>query len=236
MACTYKRCHVDFNETKATYRRQIEETIAFAGQDLDFYTRVKAHCLRDLVGDALPGVDAPKLLDIGCGHGYVHAELRAAGFRITGVEVAEEVLPLAREANPDIDYRGYDGQRLPFDDATFDVATAICVMHHVPPLQWEAFAREMRRVLKPGGMAVVFEHNPWNPATRYVVASNDIDADAVLLSAPTLRGLLRGAGLSGVISKSILFTPFDRPIFRRLDRQLGWLPLGAQYYALGRAL
>jgi SAM-dependent methyltransferase len=227
---------VDFNETKESYRGQIEQTIAFAGQGLDFYTRVKAQYLRDLVAAVLPDVAQPRLLDIGCGHGYIHPDLIAAGFSITGVEVAEEVLPLARQANPDVEYQTYDGQRLPFPDASFDVATAICVMHHVPPSQWPAFAQEMRRVLKPGGIAVVFEHNPWNPATRYVVASNEIDADAVLLSAPKLRGLLRGAGLSQVASKGILFTPFAAPFFRRLDKSLGWLPLGAQYYATGRAL
>lgn len=227
---------MDFNQTKESYRGQIEQTIAFAGQGLDFYTRVKAHYLRDVAAAALPHVKEPHLLDIGCGHGYIHPELRAAGFRITGVEVAQEVLPLAREANPGVEYRGYDGHHLPFEDHSFDVATAICVMHHVPPPQWPAFASEMRRILKPGGLAIVFEHNPWNPATRYVVASNEIDADAVLLSAPRLRSLLSDAGLTHVSSKSILFTPFAGRFFRELDKRLGWLPLGAQYYAMGRVL
>jgi SAM-dependent methyltransferase len=226
---------VDFNDTKESYRGQIERTIAFGGQGLDFYTRVKAEYLRDLVAELLPAVHSPDLLDIGCGHGYIHPDLRAAGFRITGVEVADQVLPFAREANPDVDYRSYDGHRLPFPDGTFHVATAICVMHHVPPAQWPAFTREMRRVLKPGGLAIVFEHNPWNPATRLVVASNDIDADAVLLPAPRLRGLMQEAGLAQVASRNILFTPFGSPLFRKLDKGLGWLPIGAQYYAVGRA-
>lgn len=227
---------MDFNESKETYKAQVERTIAFGGQGLDFYTRVKADYLRDLVAELLPDMGMPELLDIGCGHGFIHPELKAAGFRVTGVEVAEQVLPLARRANPEVDYQAYDGHRLPFPDGSFDVATAICVMHHVPPQQWQAFACEMRRVLRPGGLAVVFEHNPWNPATRYVVASNDIDADAVLLPAPRLRALLRAAGLSQVTSRSILFTPFASPLFRRLDRGLGWLPVGAQYYAMGRAI
>lgn len=226
---------MDFNETKETYRGQIERTIAFAGQGLDFYTRVKADYLGELAARLLPDVERPRLLDVGCGHGYIHPGLSAAGFRITGVEVAEEVLPLARQANPGVEYRGYDGHRLPFEDGAFDVATAICVMHHVPPPQWPAFASELRRVLRPGGLAIVFEHNPWNPATRYVVSHNEIDADAVLLPPPRLRDLLRGAGLADVSSRSILFTPFGSPVFRGIDRRLGWLPLGAQYYAMGRA-
>lgn len=227
---------MDFNKTRDTYRDQIENTISFAGQGLDFYTKVKADYLRDIVRGALPERAAPRLLDVGCGHGYIHPDLRKAGFEVVGVEVADEVLPLARQANPDVEYRSYDGHSLPFEDASFDVATAICVMHHVPPPQWQAFARELRRVLRPGGLAVVFEHNPWNPATRYVVANSEIDADAVLLPAPKLRTLLHEAGLQQVTSKNILFTPFASPFFRGLDKALGWLPLGAQYYAMGRAL
>jgi len=226
---------MDFNETKATYRDQIESTIAFSGKGLDFYTRVKARYLREIVARQLPGCARPRLLDVGCGHGYIHPELIRHGYQVVGLEVADAVLPLAREANPDATYLAYDGQSLPFDDTSFDVVTAICVMHHISPQHWQRLVCEMRRVLRPDGVVAIFEHNPYNPATRYVVASNPIDADAVLLSSPTLKNLLKAAGFSRVAARSILFTPFEGPVFEALDRCLGWLPLGAQYYALGTA-
>jgi SAM-dependent methyltransferase len=225
---------MDFNETKETYRSTIEQTIAFAGKGLDFFTSVKADYLRRIVEAELPGTEKPRILDVGCGHGYIHPNLRCFGYEIVGVEVATDVLPLAREANPEVTYMGYDGTTLPFDDSSFDVVITICVMHHVPPEQWPSFSREMRRVLRPGGIAVVFEHNPLNPLTRYVVASNEIDDDAVLLPARMLRGILRDAGFSEVKTRSILFTPFASPVFRALDEKLGWCPFGAQYYAIGR--
>lgn len=227
---------MDFNETKQTYRDTIEQTIAFAGKDLDFFTRVKADYLRRIIEAGLPGHNRPRLLDVGCGHGYIHPDLRGFGYDVVGVEVATEVLPLARQANPDVTYLGYDGTTLPFDDNSFDVAMAICVMHHVPPEQWPNFSCEMQRVLRPGGVVAIFEHNPWNPLTRYVVANNEIDDDAVLLAAPRLRGLLKDAGFSEVRTRNILFTPFASPLFRAIDRKLGWCPLGAQYYALGKAV
>lgn len=226
---------MDFNETKETYRDTIEQTIAFAGKDLDFFTKVKADYLRKIVKAELPEIDKPRILDVGCGHGYIHSDLRSFGYQVVGVEVAEDVLPLAREANPDVTYLEYDGTTLPFEGNSFDVTLTICVMHHVPPEQWPDFSREMRRVLRPGGIAVIFEHNPFNPLTRYVVASNEIDDDAVLLSARTLRGLLRDAGFSSVKSRNILFTPFANPVFRAIDENLGRCPCGAQYYAIGKA-
>lgn len=225
---------MDFNETKETYRSTIEQTIAFAGKGLDFFTDVKADYLRKVVEAELPEVETPRVLDVGCGHGYIHRKLLSFGYNIVGVEIATDVLPFAREANPSITYLGYDGTTLPFDDNSFDVAVTICVMHHVPRKHWPNFSREMRRVLRPGGIAVIFEHNPLNPLTRYVVASNEIDDDAVLLSARKLRGILRHAGFSNVKSRNFLFTPFAGPIFRTLDEKLSWCPFGAQYYAVGR--
>jgi len=226
---------VDFNESKLTYRDAVERSVAFSGKGLEFFTRVKADCLIRIVREHLPGVSHPRLLDVGCGHGFIHPDLIGAGMEVSGVDVAGDVLPIARAHNPDVRYLEFDGSRLPFEAHSFDVVSAICVMHHVPPDHWPGFVAEMRRVLRPGGIAAVFEHNPWNPLTRYVVASNDIDADAVLLARTTLRRLLGGAGFSQVKARDILFTPFDRPLFRALDRALGWCPMGAQYYALGIA-
>ncbi len=224
---------MDFNESKSVYRERIEETLAFSGKGLDHFTRVKARYLRDIARQELPQLHHPRLLDVGCGHGYIHPDLSRYGFDIVGVEVATEVLPIARNANAEVNYLGFDGTTLPFADGSFDVVTAICVMHHVPPDQWLGLAKEMRRILRAGGIAAIFEHNPYNPATRYVVAHSEFDDDAVLLSPPTLSRLLRDAGFSRVKARSILFTPFEGRVFDVLDRYLGWLPLGAQHYAVG---
>jgi SAM-dependent methyltransferase len=224
---------MDFNQSKDNYRQTIERSIAFAGKGLDFFTEVKADYLRRIVARRLGGVTEPRILDIGCGHGLLHSYLRSFGLDIVGTEVATEVLSLARAANPKVAYVGYDGQTLPFSPNSFDLALAVCVMHHVPPAQWKDFLREMRRVLRPGGIAVIFEHNPLNPLTRYVVASNTIDADANLLSARMLRKLMRYAGFDGPQTRNIIFTPFAHPGFRWLDDHLGRIPFGAQYYAIG---
>lgn len=225
---------MDFNETKNSYRDQIEQSISFSGKGLDYFTEVKADYLKKIIAEELPSIHTPKLLDVGCGHGYIHPRLVEAGFRVSGVEVASEVLPYAERANPAVDYQSYDGHTLPFADHTFDVVLTICVMHHVPPQNWQGFVNEALRVLKPGGLFVVFEHNPYNPLTRYVVASNAIDDDAVLLPPRTTSNLLTKAGFTHIVSRSILFTPFSSRLFKWMDEKLGRLPLGAQYYLYGK--
>ena len=100
---------------------------------------------------------------------------------MTGIDVSERSVDYARRHNPGVRYDTYPGGRLPYDDNAFDVAFTSCVMHHVPVPQWGEFVGEMNRVIRPGGIAVVFEHNPWNPVTSRIVSTCPIDADAVLL-------------------------------------------------------
>lgn len=105
-------------------------------------------------------------------------------------------------------------------------------MHHVPPSQWNSFLMEMNRVLKKDGMAIIFEHNPYNPLTRYIVANNILDKGVVLLRKATLEKLMIESGFKTAKSRYFLFTPFALSIFRWIDKILWWCPLGAQYYTI----
>jgi SAM-dependent methyltransferase len=111
---------------------------------------------------------------------------------------------------------------------------AVNVVHHVPPQNWQNFLNEMYRVLKPGGIAAVFEHNPVNPLTRVAVARCEFDRDAVLLSHPEVISLFQSSGFEITEEKYIVFFPFKPKIFRRAEKILSWFPLGAQHYTAGK--
>jgi 2-polyprenyl-3-methyl-5-hydroxy-6-metoxy-1,4-benzoquinol methylase len=225
---------MDFNDYKNSYVKTIENSLQFSGKEHDFFIKIKAEFLQDIIKQNLPDVAEPYLLDIGCGHGLIHKHLKDASLNIVGVEMADEVLQLAKQSNPEVSYFNHDGKVLPFASQQFDVAITICVMHHVPHIEWLSFLQEMKRVVKPGGIAIIFEHNPYNPVTRYIVANNVMDKDAVLLSSLKLKKLMHVAGFGAVECRNILFTPFAHGIFRWLDKVLGRLPFGAQYYSIGR--
>jgi hypothetical protein len=106
-------------------------------------------------------------------------------------------------------------------------------MHHVRPPEWPGFLSEMRRVVRPGGIAVVIEHNPMNPLTRRIVNCCPLDKNAMLLWSGQLKAMLSNAGFQNVSVRFILFTPFDNAFFRSVDRALGSIPLGAQYMTVG---
>jgi hypothetical protein len=83
-------------------------------------------------------------------------------------------------------------------------------------------------------MVVVFEHNPINPLTQWIVRTCPIDENAVLLGSRKLRGLMAQSGLVDIESRYIIFTPLDGEGYRKFDRMIGWLPFGAQYYVSAR--
>lgn len=233
----------EFDQHKETYRSDIDKAVSFSGQSHDFFTRVKAEYLLDLLQGfgsdrGIPSPTAPPLevLDIGCGHGHIHPYLVQSSVRmnLSAIDVAATVVEEARLMNPSVDYQSYEGERLPYNDASFDAAYTIAVMHHVPPPYWPAFLQEMRRVVRPGGLIAVFEHNPINPLTQWIVRTCPIDDNAVLLGSRRLSKLVSQARFVDIESRYILFTPLDGPGYRAFDKMIGWLPLGAQYYVSAR--
>jgi SAM-dependent methyltransferase len=218
------------------YVAEVNQSIAFSGVEQDFFTRGKAQRLLDLLRRQRLDAASMRLVDIGCGVGLIHRHLQSKFSEMVGVDVAEGALDAARTSNPGVQYRPYDGVRLPFPDESFDVAMTICVMHHVPPPKWPAFVAEARRVLRPGGVFAVFEHNPWNPLTRLAVARCAFDFDAVLLSPPRLAKLLGEGGFQDVRREFLFFTPFSAAPIQSAEQHLRWCPAGAQYVAFGRKL
>ena len=83
------------------------------------------------------------------------------------------------------------------------------------------------------GKAFVFEHNPYNPVTRRIVNNCPYDADAVLLKPAELRGLFDSAGMKVHSKEYCLFIPPRFAALAGLEKYLGWLPLGGQYWVSG---
>jgi hypothetical protein len=87
--------------------------------------------------------------------------------------------------------------------------------------------------LRTDGRVLIFEHNPFNPVTRWVVNQCQFDRDAVLLKPKEAIAHLRAAGLRFVRRDYIVFFPRPLSLCRPLERYLLWCPLGAQYVITG---
>jgi SAM-dependent methyltransferase len=117
---------------------------------------------------------------------------------------------------------------LPSD--SFDLVTISAVLHHVPIAERNAVYGELHRVLRPDGRLVVFEHNPWNPVTSYVVANTPIDRGAILLPPREVATALTVGGWHGIRTSHLMFLPPRLgALATAADRMFGWLPIGGQY-------
>jgi ubiquinone/menaquinone biosynthesis C-methylase UbiE len=111
------------------------------------------------------------VLDVGCGTGGLAlAAKRQVGpsGSVYGIDASPEMLGWAdrkaKKAGLDIGFRQAAAQELPFPDARFDVVLSTIMLHHLPRKAREQCAREMRRVLKPGGRALAVDFGA--PAPR----------------------------------------------------------------------
>jgi len=98
-----------------------------------------------------------RVLEIGGGMGTDLAQFAKAGAIVTDVDLSAGHLELAREnfklRNLEGSFLQHDAESLPFDDASFDLVYSNGVIHHTP--NTDRVVREMYRVLKPGGRAIV---------------------------------------------------------------------------------
>jgi SAM-dependent methyltransferase len=94
----------------------------------------------------------PRILDVGCGTGANLLMLSEYG-EAEGVDISEDALAFCRERGLDKVRLGA-GEKLPYEDGTFDLVTALDVVEHMDDDL--AGLREMRRVLRPGGRVLLF--------------------------------------------------------------------------------
>lgn len=224
---------MDFDEYADVYTQEVERVVGFSGRDHEFFLSAKIRHILSLARARGHDLGRSVALDLGCGPGTMSGLLAPHVRLLCGTDIAFAGLVQARGRAPDARFSKYDGRRLPFSDRAFDLVTAVCVLHHVPELDWLPLLVEMARVVRPGGMAVVFEHNPWNPLTRRAVAHCAFDRDARLLRCGTTKRLMRQAGLEKIEHAYILFSPWQGRLWREIEAALGWLPMGAQYWVAG---
>jgi SAM-dependent methyltransferase len=222
---------MEFDRYASDYRRAVDTA---AGVSVEGLAGEKARLIVDVLSRNLGDAGSLRVLDLGCGIGLIDAELQDAVGMLCGADVSLESLRYARERARAGHFIHYDGSAPPFADGTFDAVFASCVLHHVPPAARPRFMDEMMRLLKPGGIALIIEHNALNPMTRLIVSRCAFDADAVLLTCREAAALLASCGARVGGRRYVGFVPVRHTLIERAERALAWLPAGAQYCVWGR--
>jgi SAM-dependent methyltransferase len=227
----------EFDAFAANYSGGMDNPVkALLGKSSDDFLQVKLDWLLRRSPAFVKAQAGYEVLDYGCGTASMLRLIADRGIRATlsGSDVSQAMLdegtarwPVRLGRVPNLKLQ--DSAATPFADAQFDLIIVSAVLHHVDLADRNAVYAELLRLLKPNGELVVFEHNPWNPVTRYVVTRSPIDENAILLPPPEVRSGLKRAGFVRVDTRFLMFLPPRLSFSSPVDELLGFLPLGAQY-------
>ena len=227
----------EFDKFADEYYAGVAQTTAFSGHDPEYFARYKIEALQRRWRKG--GWPPPKtILDFGAGIGASIPYLAEAWpeARLMGLDVSDKSLALARQRYGQVaEFLHYDGSDIPVADGSMDLIFSACVFHHIDPVEHVGILEGLRRKLAPGGKLAIFEHNPVNPVTQYIVASCVFDENAVLVAAGELARRHRKAGFRRIERQFIGFFPGALKSLRPLEPLLGAVPLGAQYFTLAHA-
>ena len=223
----------EFDAFADNYDEALQRGLRVSGEGKEFFADGRIRWLERRLRER--GHAAGGIMDFGCGTGTSTPRLLGlpGAARLIGTEVSARSLVVARREHPDPRARfELLGEYRPSGD--LDLAFCNGVFHHIPTAERAGALRYVWSSLRPGGLFALFENNPWNPGTRWIMSRIPFDRDAVTLSPPETRQRLQAAGFE-VLHTDVLFF-FPRPLawFRGLEPALASLPLGAQYLVLAR--
>lgn len=159
-----------------------------------------------------------RLLDIGCGEGFLVDAARRQGAWSVGVEIVERALRLAQARTERVPLLAAEGEALPFADRSFDRVTCIGTLEHFTDPA--AGAREVARVLRTDGLALIVVPNRrfigWHVRRR--PGTEQRDAAELLLDEREWTELLARNGLACISSNK---EPWHtKPVASRAQRVL----------------
>ncbi len=218
-------------DLSAEYNQMLNQGIRLSGEGQEFFIRGR---IESLPSRLPPDFRPRRILDFGCGIGTAtrHLSEKFPHAEIVGVDTSEKALEYGTER--------YGSGRVRFrplaelaDENGFDLCYVNGVFHHIEPEQRVGAIESIYRALRPGGHLALFENNPWNPGTRLVMSRIPFDRDAIPLSIPEARRLVRAGGFIAAPHSWTLFY-FRRPLafLRPTEEFFSHLPLGAQYCVL----
>ena len=161
-----------------------------------------------------------RALDFGCGAGTFTPYVKSSFNIVIGIDVTATNLKIARNADKTCEYLCYDGNRLPFEDKSFNAVFCGAVLYQFPDLAEPL--TEINRVLVKDGLLFISEPNSWNPMgfIQYHTKSTEEwkRGDPRPLSYLYIKRKLIQTGFKCLKRRGINFSPIEAKGIWRLAR------------------
>jgi 2-polyprenyl-3-methyl-5-hydroxy-6-metoxy-1,4-benzoquinol methylase len=190
-----------------------------------------------LLGHIQPGMSA---LELGCGSGWLSLAMAQRGAHVTGMDISEKALQVARdyyasiqsEVTGSVSYEAADLNALELPPEHYDVIAVKGTLHHLVNLPH--VVEQMHRALKPGGLLwIVDSHGEEALATALVASGLMFLLPTHVTYADKIRGLLRFRADAPSRIKASIEAQGLSP-FEGVGRQHDWLALVEERFAVER--
>jgi len=214
-----------FDRYASNYDQLLAKETSFFSSNDQYFASYKVDLMRKQIHEPTKFI-----LEYGCGTGSNIRYLKHAFEEsiIFGSDISAASLEVARIDNEGVEF--FNEAESPEINILFDLIFVAGVFHHIPVAERLGVAKSLYKRLSPGGTIFVFEHNPYNIVTRKIVSNCPYDEGAILLKPSEMSNILIEASFYVKESKYCLFMPPAFSGLVRMEKWLGWLPLGGQYW------
>jgi ubiquinone/menaquinone biosynthesis C-methylase UbiE len=224
---------LSFDDLACSYDEELKDSLGkFGARNINIFAEYKIKLIKSKLFNA-----PSNILEFGCGTGRNNLFMKKwfPESRIYGCDISEKSLEIAGKTNPSVQYKKITNT----DDlfriykVSFDCIFISNVLHHIPFQEHKVWIDALYKILSNGGNIFIFEHNPYNPITKYIFNTSEIDKGATMLSPSYCFSLLQNANFTKIKREYTLFSLWRNNLFESFEQMLYWLPLGAQYYIWG---
>ena len=223
-----------FDSIADSYDKELKDSLGLSDcKDITIFAEYKIK----IIASKLPKKPI-NILEFGCGTGRNSFFMKKffPESNIFACDISEKSLEVASKINPAVKYDNIVSPEDIVDiyKEPFDCIFISNVFHHIPFNEHHSWLDALYKILSKEGMIFIFEHNPYNPITRHIFNTSEIDRGAVMLSPSYCNKLLKSINFKKIKQKYTLFFLWRNVFFETIEQMLYWLPLGAQYYMWGK--
>jgi ubiquinone/menaquinone biosynthesis C-methylase UbiE len=229
---------IEFDEFASNYYLSLKHPIRsiVSKNNDDYFIRLKADTINELLTSEFKNnIQNITIIDVGTGIGLFEKFITGERVSVIGVDLSYRMVHVANSINNNSDnlFCQGDAERLPLPDNSAEIVFSSCVLHHIPNEKRVIVINELLRVCKPDGVVIIFEHNPYNLVTQFVVKTTPLDKNAHLISHKNLQMFANDSSVSYQIVRFFLYgfqniDDFIKKKFQFISK----FPIGAQYYLL----
>jgi len=215
----------EFDQHAEQYDQILGDTIPEGLNEDTYFAEYKIALAASRIGSRC----VERILDYGCGVGrsLPYLEKYFPSAELSGYDLSSASLEIAHQRVPSAQLFSDWGNTT---SNQFDLIISANVFHHIPPPKRISAFKQCFGALKEGGALFLFEHNPYNFATRWIFEHCPLDVEAEMLSLKQSLELSRSADFQSKDYGYALFFPRPLAFLRGIEPYMRRIPVGAQYY------